>query len=60
LRRCGCGTDRRTHRQTEEKKRSRAYGVAAGAHLLPDVTIVPAMVVAIEQAQSAGITYNKQ
>ena len=30
------------------------------AHLLPGVTIVPAMVVAIEQAQTAGIKYNKQ
>ena len=30
------------------------------AHLLPGVTIVPAMVIAIEQAQGAGIAYNKQ
>ena len=30
------------------------------AHLLPGVTIVPAMVIAIEQAQTAGIKYNKQ
>jgi intracellular sulfur oxidation DsrE/DsrF family protein len=30
------------------------------AHLLPGVTIVPAMVVAIQQAQTAGIAYNKQ
>jgi hypothetical protein len=30
------------------------------ANLLPGVTIVPAMVVAIEQAQAAGIRYNKQ
>jgi len=30
------------------------------AHLLPGVTIVPAMVIAIEKAQAAGITYNKQ
>ena len=29
-------------------------------HLLPGVTVVPAMVVAIEQAQEAGIRYNKQ
>jgi len=29
-------------------------------HLLPGVTIVPAMVVAIEKAQQAGIAYNKQ
>ena len=30
------------------------------AHLLPGVTIVPAMVIAIEKAQAAGISYNKQ
>ncbi len=29
-------------------------------HLLPGVTIVPAMVIAIEQAQGAGFAYNKQ
>ena len=31
-----------------------------GANLLPGVTIVPAMVIAIEQAQAAGIKYNRQ
>jgi hypothetical protein len=30
------------------------------ANLLPGVTLVPAMVVAIEQAQAAGIRYNRQ
>jgi intracellular sulfur oxidation DsrE/DsrF family protein len=30
------------------------------ANLLPGVTIVPAMVIAIEQAQGAGIRYNRQ
>ena len=30
------------------------------ASLLPGVTIVPAMVIAIEKAQGAGITYNRQ
>ena len=30
------------------------------ANLLPGVTIVPAMVIAIEQAQGAGIAYNRQ
>ena len=30
------------------------------ANLLPGVTIVPAMVIAIEQAQEAGIRYNRQ
>jgi intracellular sulfur oxidation DsrE/DsrF family protein len=29
-------------------------------NLLPGVTIVPAMVIAIEKAQGAGITYNRQ
>jgi hypothetical protein len=30
------------------------------ANLLPNVTIVPAMVIAIEQSQDAGIKYNRQ
>jgi len=30
------------------------------ANLLPGVTIVPAMVIAIEEAQAAGIAYNRQ
>ena len=30
------------------------------ANLIPGVTIVPAMVIAIEQAQNAGIAYNRQ
>jgi intracellular sulfur oxidation DsrE/DsrF family protein len=30
------------------------------ANLLPGVTIVPAMVQAIEQAQAAGFSYNRQ
>jgi intracellular sulfur oxidation DsrE/DsrF family protein len=30
------------------------------ANVLPGVTIVPAMVIAIEKAQGAGITYNRQ
>lgn len=30
------------------------------AHLLPGVTIVPAMVIAIEKAQAAGFAYNRQ
>jgi hypothetical protein len=29
-------------------------------NLLPSVTIVPAMVIAIAKAQEAGISYNKQ
>jgi intracellular sulfur oxidation DsrE/DsrF family protein len=31
-----------------------------GANLLPGVTAVPAMVIAIEKAQAAGIRYNRQ
>jgi len=30
------------------------------AHMLPGVTMVPAMVIAIEKAQAAGIRYNRQ
>lgn len=30
------------------------------AHILPGVTLVPAMVIAIEQAQNAGIAYHRQ
>jgi intracellular sulfur oxidation DsrE/DsrF family protein len=30
------------------------------AHILPNVTLVPAMVIAIEQAQKAGIAYHRQ
>ncbi len=30
------------------------------AHLLPGVTIVPAMVIAIDKAQAAGMAYNRQ
>ena len=30
------------------------------ANLLPGVTFVPAMVIAIEEAQAAGIKYNRQ
>ncbi len=45
---------------------ARGKGAAAdiqkdlAANLLPGVTIVPAMVIAIEQAQAAGIAYNRQ
>jgi len=45
---------------------ARGKGTAAAidkdlrANMVPGVTIVPAMVIAIEQAQRAGITYNKQ
>lgn len=45
---------------------ARGKGTAAdlqkelGANLLPGVTLVPAMVIAIEQAQNAGLAYNRQ
>jgi intracellular sulfur oxidation DsrE/DsrF family protein len=45
---------------------ARGKGTAAAidkdlrANLLPGVTIVPAMVAAIEQAQAAGLSYNRQ
>lgn len=45
---------------------ARGKGTAAdlqkelGANLLPGVTLVPAMVIAIEQAQNAGVAYNRQ
>lgn len=45
---------------------ARGKGTAAeiqkelGANLLPGVTLVPAMVIAIEQAQAAGVAYNRQ
>ncbi|MEP7116174.1 MAG: hypothetical protein ABI880_01225 [Acidobacteriota bacterium] len=37
-----------------------AIGTDLRANLLPGVTIVPAMVQAIEQAQAAGFAYNRQ
>lgn len=44
-----------------------AHGLDAGtvyadmkAHILPQVTLVPAMVVAIDQAQQAGLSYHRQ
>jgi intracellular sulfur oxidation DsrE/DsrF family protein len=45
---------------------ARGHGKAADiekelrANVLPGVTIVPAMVIAIERAQEAGIRYNRQ
>ena len=46
--------------QTRGKGTAGEIGQDLRANLLPGVTIVPAMVVAIEQAQAAGIRYNKQ
>jgi hypothetical protein len=48
------------------RARSQGKGKAADidkeprANVLPGVTIVPAMVIAIEKAQDAGIRYNRQ
>jgi hypothetical protein len=30
------------------------------AHILPGVTLVPGMVIAVDQAQRAGISYHRQ
>jgi intracellular sulfur oxidation DsrE/DsrF family protein len=46
--------------QTRGKGTAAEIGQELRANLLPGVTIVPAMVVAIEQAQAAGIRYNRQ
>lgn len=42
------------------KGKAEAIGADMRANLLPGVTIVPAMVKAIEQAQAAGFSYNRQ
>ncbi len=42
------------------KGEQEAINAELRAHLLPDVTVVPAMVIAIEKAQGAGIRYNRQ
>lgn len=42
------------------KGKAEAIGADMRANLLPGVTIVPAMVRAIEQAHAAGFTYNRQ
>lgn len=42
------------------KGNAAALQTELGANLLPGVTIVPAMVIAIDQAQAAGIAYNRQ
>jgi intracellular sulfur oxidation DsrE/DsrF family protein len=42
------------------KGKSAEIGKELRANLLPGVTIVPAMVIAIEQGQAAGIKYNRQ
>src|SRR5215470_15839021 len=46
--------------QARGKGKADAIQKELTANLLPNVTIVPAMVVAIEKAQAAGIQYNRQ
>ena len=37
-----------------------AIGADLRANIMPGIHVVPAMVIAIEKAQGAGIAYNKQ
>ena len=46
--------------QARGKGKADAIETDLRANLLPGVTIVPAMVIAIEKAQAAGIRYNRQ
>jgi intracellular sulfur oxidation DsrE/DsrF family protein len=46
--------------QARGKGKADAIEKELRANLLPGVTIVPAMVIAIEKAQTAGIRYNRQ
>ncbi len=46
--------------QARGKGKAETIGAELTANLLPGVTIVPAMVIAIEKAQAAGIRYNRQ
>jgi len=48
--------------ELEARGKGKAPAIEADlrANLLPGVTIVPAMVIAIEKAQAAGIAYNRQ
>jgi hypothetical protein len=46
--------------QARQKGKADAIQKELAANLLPGVTIVPAMVIAIEKAQAAGIRYNRQ
>jgi hypothetical protein len=46
--------------QARNKGKADAIQKELAANLLPGVTIVPAMVIAIEKAQEAGIRYNRQ
>jgi hypothetical protein len=46
--------------ETRGKGKATEIETELRGNLLPGVTIVPAMVIAIEQAQAAGIRYNRQ
>lgn len=46
--------------QARQKGKADAIQKDLAANLLPGITIVPAMVIAIEKAQAAGIRYNRQ
>ena len=46
--------------QARGKGKADAIQKELTANLLPNVTIVPAMVIAIEKAQAVGIRYNRQ
>ena len=46
--------------ELEAKGKSQELDKDLRANLLPGVTIVPAMVIAIDKAQEAGIKYNRQ
>jgi len=46
--------------QARGKGKAETMQAELTANLLPGVTVVPAMVIAIEKAQAAGIRYNRQ
>jgi hypothetical protein len=46
--------------QARGKGKADAIQQELAANMLPGVTAVPAMVIAIEKAQAAGIRYNRQ
>ena len=49
-----------TEKETETEQPDFVHPSEAQFAKMPGVTIVPAMVIAIEKAQAAGIRYNKQ
>jgi intracellular sulfur oxidation DsrE/DsrF family protein len=46
--------------EAREKGKAADIEKALLANVLPGVTVVPAMVIAIEKAQESGIRYNRQ